>query len=294
MSDIQPEEIVISPHIALMRKILRGFAVFWFLVALLVLVTGSVKLINDWQNPENYEFVMFVFGITFAGWVCWKLGGFVTTFSRRSEAMIQNADPDTVHGVEVQTGTSSHRYVEITHGNDDMDTEPMIVENSRGEVLFDSTQRPIRLLFGGFFLVVGLIIGLVMFLLADKPGTFEYIFVIGWSAMALFVMGFVYEVTLHKHSGNIDKKAGWFFIVFKRHYALRDFDRVIVETHFYRSRYNSMQNRNESQAPKFCVDLGGNRRLNLRVFSRLSDAQQMGKEVAAYLCLPLRETAEVC
>ena len=293
MPEIRPDGIDIPHRVDLVRKVLRGFALFWFSIALVVLLTGIVDLADDWKNADNYLFVVAVIGLGIAGWLFWFLGGFVAGLFQRTEALIQNADADTVHAVGADTGTSSHRHVEIVQRSDSEDAELMVVEDSHGRMLFDSTQRPLRLVFGGFFLVVGLLIGLLMFLLSDDIGAFEYTFIIGWTALAIFAIGFVYEVTLNKRQGTADKKAGWFFIVFKRRYALRDFDRVIVESRFYRSRYSSTRHRNESPDPKFSVDLGGDRRLNLRVFSNLADAQRMGEELAAYLDLPLTEISGV-
>ena len=141
-------------------------------------------------------------------------------------------------------------------------------------------------MFGGFFLLVGWGIGLFMFLASNDVGAFEYIFVGGWTAFALAAMGSVHEVVLNKREGTARRRYGWFLLVRRRCYQLRDFDRVVVATRFYRTS-------DDPNKPSFTVDLAGDRRLNLRVFDHLSDARHLAGEVATYLNLPLRSDAQV-
>ena len=150
-----------------------------------------------------------------------------------------------------------------------------------------------RVLFGGVFLGIGLIIGLIVYLASDKIGFLEILWVTGWCAFCLIAMGWVYEISLHKRKNRVERKTGWFFIVRTQRYNLRDFDRLIVESTFHRSRYDTIQGRQRSRDPKFRVVLAGVRRIDIRVFSRVSDARRLAAAVADYLDLPLAETSEV-
>ena len=127
----------------------------------------------------------------------------------------------------------------------------------------------------------------------DDIGFFEYFWVTGWCLFCLVSMGFVYEVVLHKREGLVHRKIGWFRIVRNQRYDLRDFDRLIVDSTFHRSRYDSTQGRHLSQEPKFKVDLAGDRRLNIRVFNNLTEATRLGRALADYMGLPLAEETEV-
>jgi hypothetical protein len=106
-------------------------------------------------------------------------------------------------------------------------------------------------------------------------------------------MGYVYEVTINKHLGIVDRKAGWFIFVRKRRFNLSDFSRVVIEDTFYRQRHDMLRDDYRSEDPKFRVNLAGRQELNLRVFSSLTDARHMGEDVAVYLRMPLEEKSEV-
>jgi hypothetical protein len=204
-------------------------------------------------------------------------------------------DPDKqVERVSVATAHGSYEHVEIRDKKDENEAaEPYVKEDGRGVVLFDSTQRPLRLLGGAFGMVLWLIIFIALYFIEDNWGTFEYVFLIGWAAWALLVAGFVYEVRLNKREGTAEKKYGWFFITAGRRYQLRDFDRVIVESRLHTSHYDHTRERYHRADPKFSVDLAGDRRLNLRVFGNLTDARNMGQEVSDYLGLPLASDDKV-
>ena len=190
----------------------------------------------------------------------------------------------------VVTGQSRFEHVEIT---DREPREKYVTEDRRGRVVFDSTRRPVRILFGGGFLVIGLIIVGLIFTLSDDIGIFEYIFVGGWIVCCLIVMGLVYEVTIQKSLGIVERKAGWFVFVFTRHFRLMEFSRVVVGSSFYRPRHDMTSGRYRSEEPKFSVNLAGKTDVNLRVFSHLTDARHLGEEVAAYLHLPLEEQSQL-
>lgn len=243
--------------------------------------------------PDGFDFIYFIIGIGLAAMIFWRAPDWF--INRFQKTMIDAlADPDKeVFIAEAKTATSSHQHIEIRNKRADGDHEPYVEEDQNGQVLFDSTQRPVRLVFGGIFFVIGIGIGVFMFLASDDIGFFEYFFVTGWSAVTIFTMGFVYEVRLNKQKGIADKKFGWFFIVFHRRFQLEEFTRVIVEKTFHRSRYDRVKERHHTKDPKFSVNLDGKRSLNLKVFSRYSDAALMGKEVAVYLGLPFEEKSQV-
>jgi len=275
------------------RKASRWFAGFWFLVVLVLLVSGIIGVVNDRHAPGAFDFVYAVIAIAVAGSIFWYVPDWFITRYQRSilDALI---DPNKeVHIKGAKTGTSEFHHVEIVHKDPTAGAEPFFKEDAYGRIIFDSTQRPLRFMFGGIFLVVGLLIGLVIFLVSDDVGFFEYFWVAGWCAFALGSMGLVYEVELTRHTNVVDRKAGWFFIVRKQRYMLTDFHRVMVESTFQRSRYDRIRDRYRSVAPRFKVDLAGNRRLNLRVFNNIADARRMAAELSAYLGLPVAEKTEV-
>jgi len=278
---------------ALTRKVFRWFAGLWYLVALFLLVSGILDLIRDAGAPGAFDFVFAVIGIIAAASVFWFAPDWFMNRYRRAIADAMNDPNKEIHVAGARTTADTFRRVEIVHKDPTKVQEPLIKEDPLGRVVFDSTQRPLRLLFGGVFFVVGLLIGLAIFFFSTDTGFFEIFFVTGWSVFCLASMGWVYEVTLTKHRGIADRKAGWFFIVRRQHYLLQDFDRVMVTSTFHRSRYDSTRQRYRSQTPRFKVDLAGNRRLNLRVFTDVADARRMATELSEYLGFPLEEESEV-
>jgi hypothetical protein len=172
--------------------------------------------------------------------------------------------------------------------------EKYVTEDSSGRVVFDSTSRPLRLVFGGAFLIIGILIGGSIILFSDDPGFFEYIWLGGWVLFCLVSIGYVYEVTINKTAGTAERKEGWLVFVFKTHFRLSDFSEIVVSSTFYRDHYDSARSYHpHSRDPKFNVYLIGTRVLRLKLFSRLTDARHMGEELSAYLKLPLKEKSDV-
>jgi hypothetical protein len=162
-----------------------------------------------------------------------------------------------------------------------------------GIVLFDSTHRPMRILGGLFGIALGCIIFLVIWLMSDTLGSFEFFFLGGWFCFAFLVMGFVYEVRIKKSMGTVERKIGWFFITFKHRYPLKDFDKVVIVSTFFRSSYDHTRERYHQREPSFKVNLIGDRQLNLFVCSSLLEARETGQAVADYFEYPLIEFTEV-
>lgn len=160
--------------------------------------------------------------------------------------------------------------------------EPALEQDARGRVHFDSTQRPIRLVFGGFFLLVGWAMGLFLLLAEDAVGAFEYFFVGGWTTLALAATGLVYEVVLDKRDGTALVTAGWFLLVWRRRTQLRDYQRVVLTT-----LREPVRDRRRVEEPRFSVELVGATRLNLQVGQSAARARRSAEAVAAWLGLPL-------
>jgi len=243
-------------------------------------------------EPDAWEEVFVLAGFSAAIALFWFIPGLLLARVERRLRLAQNDPSKRVVGVSAQTRTGSYSHVEI-HSRSDEPKESMVSEDGYGRVLFDSTQRPIRLLFGGFFLLVGWGIGAFMYFASNEVGVFEYVFVAGWSGLALAAMGLVYEVTLNRREDIVDKRYGWFFLVRKQRCRLHDFDRIVVETRFHRHSHGGGSERMHRREPSFSVDLGGDRRLNLRVFSNLSDAERLAEELSAYLNLPVARDEQV-
>ncbi len=279
------------PHtFRVMRKACRWFAGIWLLFAV---VTGAAAIVDAVKHPEDRDAWVSMVGIlacSLPAYLIWKIpdwliGKYETHLTQALE------DPTKeVHTKTVVTTLGTFEHVEITERGS---RETYVTEDRRGRVIFDNTKRPMRVLFGGGFLVIGLIIGGLIFAFEDDIGFFEYTFVGGWITYCLIAMGFVHEVTIQKSLGTAERKAGWFVFVVTHRFRLLDFSRVVVESTFYRQRHDMIKDRYESEEPKFRVTLVGKRELNLRVFSSLTDARHMGEDVAAYLHLPLEEKNEI-
>jgi len=183
--------------------------------------------------------------------------------------------------------------IEIVKSSPGEDQDPYIHEDESGNVVFDSTNRPIRFIFAGSFLVIGFLIGGLIYFLSDDVGFFEYFFVIGWTCFCLFSMGFIYEVVINRIKGTAVKKTGWFFIRFNSYFELMDFKEILVESTFFRQRYDTVSQRQESKGPKFKVYLNGKKGLTIRVFSHMSEARKLGMELARYLDLPVLENSHI-
>ena len=287
------KEIEIPSVMLAIRKASRWFAGFWFFIALLLLISGIVDIVDNWQDPGAYSFIPGVIFIILAGSIFWYVPDWFIQRNQRSIAETMNDQNKEIHSVSASTGISKSSRVEIVHKASEEESEPVIKEDDYGRITFDSTQRPLRIIFGGIFLVIGLAIGLIIFLASEDIGFFEYFWVIGWSTFCLASMGLVYEIVIHKREGFIDRKAGWFFIIRKQRFDLRDFDGLLVKSTFHHSWYDRTRERYHSQEPKFKVDLTGDCRLNIRVFNNVTDARRLAAELAGYLGLPLAEESEV-
>ena len=211
----------------------------------------------------------------------------------RSQAQLSQAMQDPakeIQGKKAEAGPAVFEHIKISNKNA---KEKFVQEDQYGRVIFDSTTRPLRLIFGGSFLLIGLIIGGLIFTFSNDTGFFEYFFVGGWVLFCLITMGYVYEVTIDKSTGTAERKAGWFFIVFRQQFYLMDFSQVAVESAFYRQRHDIMRDQYRSEDPTFRVNLCGKKELNVRVFSYLTDARSMAQELAEYLQLPLEEKTDI-
>lgn len=198
----------------------------------------------------------------------------------------------TRHTAEASTTYASYQHSE-TAAHDAQYDNTVIRPDAYGNILFDSTRRPLRVYAGSFGIVLGLLILLLMWLMSDTLGTFEYVFTTGWMGFALLVMGFVYEVRVNPRMGTVNRKIGWFFLTLSHDYRLADYDKVLVVSSFFKSTYNQAQERHQRRAPNFSVDLIGKRRLNLYVFSSLAEARETGRAIADHFGLPLHEYTEV-
>jgi hypothetical protein len=290
---MQEKPIDIPSGFLTIRKVSRWFAGLWYLIALVLVVSGIGDVIENWRDLGAYTFIPAVAGIVFAASAFWFVPGWFIRRYQRSIAEAMNDPTKDVHMVKATTATGEFSHVEIVSKTAAEESAALPEEDASGRILFDSTQRPLRVLFSGAFLGIGLIIGLIIYFAADEFGGFEIFWVSGWCGFCLVVMGWVYEISLNKRNGLVEKKAGWFFFVRTQRYRLRDFDRIIVESTFQRSRYDSIRDRYASRDPRFSVDLAGNRRVTIRVFNRVADARHLAKALADYLELPLAETTEV-
>jgi hypothetical protein len=279
------------PHaLKVIRKAVRWFAGFWILMAVVMVIMLINDILNDPDNPEIWSTFI---GLIVVGFLVYLFMKIPDWFIGKYQDSIMRASIDAGKEVQrkrVETGQSTFDHIEIT---DKSSTKKMLEFDNYGRVIFDSTQRPIRLWFGGGFLLIGIIIGVLIFTFSNDIGWFEYFFVGGWTTFCLVAMGFVYEVVIDQAQGIAERKSGWFFLVFKRRFNLSDFSKVLVESTFYRMRHDPMRERYYSEDPKFSVDLDGNARLNLKVFSSLTDARHLGEEVSNYLKFPLEEHSEV-
>ena len=276
-----------------LRRASRWFAGLWFLVALFLLVSGIADVIENWRDLGSYAFIPAVAGIAVAASVFWLAPGWFISRYRRTITDAMGDPRKEIHTVSAGTAASQFSRVEIVPRGNGKGSEALPVEDESGRILFDSTQRPLRILFGGLFLGIGLIIGLIIYFASDAIGFFEIFWVAGWCTFCLVAMGWVYEISLNKQKGRVEKKTGWFFIVRTQRYNLRDFDRLIVESAFHRSRYDSTRDRYRSREPKFRVVLAGDRRIVIRVFNRVADARRLAAAMADYLDLPPAEASEV-
>ncbi|MBN2424153.1 MAG: hypothetical protein JXR46_01620 [Calditrichaceae bacterium] len=270
----------------LIRKLLRLFALFWFVIALIIFVFTLIDIIEDPDNPDVWLSLLGVFAICIPAYLLWKIPDWLISRYKRFMASSVNNPEKEIQTKKVETGHGTYEHLEITNK---ADGESFIEEDRFGNVIFDITQRSIRLIFGGSFLLIGVIIGSLIFYFSSDIGMFEYFFVGGWIIFCLIAMGFVYEVTINKSIGMLERKSGWFFFVFKRSCNLSDFSGIEIESVFYRQKYDTLREHYRSEDPKFRVNLTGQKQLNLKVFGNLSDARHMGEEVSKYLKLPLHE-----
>ena len=272
----------------LIRKSLHLFALFWFVIALIIFVFSLIDIIENPDNPDVWLSLLGVVVIGIPAYLLWKIPDWlISRYNRFMESAVNNPEKE-IQTKKIETGHGTYEHLEIT---DKADRKNFIEEDRFGNVLFDSTQRSIRLIFGGSFLMIGIIIGVLIFSFSNDIDMFEYFFVGGWIFFCLIAMGFVYEVTINKSIGAAERKSGWFFFIFKRSYNLSDFSHVVIESVFYRQKYDTLRKRYHSEDSKFRVNLTGQKQLNLKVFSNLSDARQMGQEVSKYLNIPIRESA---
>lgn len=272
-----------------MRKVSRIASGIIFVLCAIMVAGSIIAWILNPSTGFPFDVLLGMAFFLFIGLIFWHVPSW---FADKFEQVASDPDSE-MHRVEAREGRTTVTHVEITSRVDD-ETTPFIIEDEQGVVLFDSTQRPVRLMFGGFFFIIGFVVFVAMMLMSKNPGLFEYVFGIGWCGLAAIVMGFVYEVRLHKRENWARRKIGWFFIVFRRRYALDAFTLVKVESRLHRSRYDATRERMTRQDPKFSVDLvGEHQRLNLRVFGSLAEARQLGHEAAAYLNLPIEEGTEI-
>ena len=290
---IRMEGVEIPSVMRSIRKWSRWFAVCWFLIGLVVLVPGVAGVIKNPGAADSYDFLLALVAIAAGGAVFWRAPDWLIERYRRHLTEAAN-DPDAeIHMKTAGTDSTEISHVEIRHRDRTAPAEPFLEEDALGRVVLDSTQRPLRRLFGGAFLAVGLVIGLVIYFASGDMGFFEYAWVVGWCTFALISMGFVYETEIVRHRGKVERTVGWFFLVRRDRYALQDFDRVVVGSGFQRSRYDSVRERYDSEEPRFKVDLAGARRVNLRVCSSLADARRLASELSGYLKLPVAEETVV-
>ncbi len=291
---MQPEKtdchrIEIPSTMLAIRKGFRWFAGIWCVIAVLFTVFGLVKLITQGPTTETIDLLIALPFIAAAASIFWFAPDrMIRFYQRRLAAAMDNPDLE-VHRVKAVTPGGSFEQVEIRSKK----KEPFCTPDRNGQIILDSTRRPLRLIFGGIFLGIVLLIGLAIWSLEDEIGFLEYFFVMGAGTYALISMGFVYEVVIHPRKGLVDRKAGWFFILWQQRYSLEEFQQILVESTFYKSRHDPLQDRYRSQDHKFKVDLAGSRRLNLRVFDNLGDARSLAAELAEHLGLPVVEKAEV-
>lgn len=272
------------------RKYSRWFSGFWFLVAGIMLLTGIVDIFSDPGNADSWFSLLAAIGIFAPAYVFWKTPDWMI---RRFQAQLSQALQDPAKEIQVkkaETRQAVYEHIEISNKTA---KEKFVQEDRYGRAIFDSTTRPLRLIFGGSFLIIGLIIGGLIFTFSNDTGFFEYFFVGGWVLFCLVTMGYVYEVIIDKSTGTAERKAGWFFIVFRKQFYLMDFSQVAVESAFYRQRHDIMRDQYRSEDPTFRVNLSGKKELNVRVFSYLSDARAMAQELAEYLQLPLEEKTDI-
>ena len=69
-----------------MRKVSRWFAGLWFLVALLVLISGIVDVLGNWRDLGSYTFVPAMVGIVIAASFFWFVPGWFIDRYQRSIA----------------------------------------------------------------------------------------------------------------------------------------------------------------------------------------------------------------
>lgn len=284
------EENGVLQTLLAIRKYSRWFAAFWFLIAGIMLVKGIVDIFNHPDIADSWFSLLAAIGIFAPAYVFWKTPDWMIS---RFQAQLSQAMQDPAKEIQVKKAGTRQALFEHIEISDKDAKEKFVQEDQYGRVIFDSTTRPIRLVFGGAFLLIGLIIGGLIFSFSSDTGFFEYFFVGGWVLFCLITMGFVYEVTIDKSRGIAERKAGWFFIVFRQQFYLMDFSQVEVESSFYRQRYDSLRDQFRSEDPKFRVNLSGKKELNVRVFSYLADARNLAEELAEYLKLPVEEKTDI-
>jgi hypothetical protein len=272
------------------RKYSRWFAGFWFLVAGIMLLKGIVDIFSDPGNAESWGPLLAAAGISTLAYVFWKTPDWMIN---RYQTQLSQARQDPDEEIQLKKAEICQAVFEHIEISNKKTKEKFLQEDRYGRAVFDSTTRPLRLMFGGSFLIIGLIIGGLIFAFSDDTGFFEYFFVGGWVLFCLITMGYVYEVVIDKSTGTAERTAGWFFIVLRKQFYLMDFSRVVVESSFYRQRYDTLRDQYRSEDPTFRVNLSGKKELNLRVFSYLSDARALAQELAGYLQLPLEERTDI-
>lgn len=275
------------------RSASRCFAGMWFAVAAFLTVSGIVKMISSFEGFGSITFIFWVVCILVPAGIFWKAPDWMINRLKKDISDAINDPAGEILVREASDGINRFERMEIIHKETDEKEAPSIRENQTGQVLLDSTQRPVRLIFAGAFLVIGLFISLLIFLTSNDIGFFEVFFTAGWTVFCLLSMGFVYEIIIDKHNGTIQKKIGWFFIVFKETFELKGFHQVTVESTFYRQRHDSIRQRPESKDPKFKVDLAGRQTLNIKVFSHLTEAMKLGRDLSEYLELPFKENINI-
>ena len=205
------DEKSVPQAMLVIRKFSRWFASCWFFIAVIMLAKGIVDVANNPDMADSWFAIIGAIGVTVPAYLLWKIPDWLIS---RYQAQISQALQDPSKTIQRAQAEDRHTVIEHIEISDNGSKEIFVKEDQYGRVIFDSTQRPMRLIFSSVFLIIGLIIGGLIFSFSSDIGFFEYFFVGGWILFCLINMGFVYEVIIDKTRGIAERKAGWFIFVF--------------------------------------------------------------------------------